>query len=245
MLESNELVVVSGSSWKTTGGDDCGLGENLKETESCSITLGVKKPTIVTNSEESNYPNKAMVTAIFVVVTYIFSKRLIELQGHGDDASFFVGCAYYTEHTAPVFEIDGPGATSGANVFVREIIDDDATRWWQAMLAQGAEWVAGFTIGKNADQFLSPWANELEKEISLVWKKSFKSHKSEAGPPSASRTQDCRLHSTNYELCTAGEMASLLPIHNLYRQPVEFQWSQFSFLPPGGIESLDLQFDRL
>lgn len=143
-IYGDQIVVSGHSNWKVTGDEGCELSGSSKETESCPITIGVREPILITG-DDFDY-RKDVIIALIAAVAYIFSKRLVELQGEGDDTSLYAGRVYYTQNLAPVLEAESPSTTpsSSANKLDVDIgdSDDNTARWWQGILAKGRAWVA-------------------------------------------------------------------------------------------------------
>lgn len=249
-VNSDQLIVFGHSSWNITGSDGCGLGGSLKDTGPCPITIGVRNPTTLTDGIEPNHSRKGVITAIITAVAYIFSKRLVELQGDGDGASLLAGNVSYTKNVAPIVESESadsaPGSASReADVYIGEA-DDEITRWWQALLAQGQGWMARVATDSKG-HFLAPWALSIGDKIApRIQRSGSKLQTWEGSPPSALRAKEllidfCRLHNANNEFSAAIAVASILPIHNLYGLPVNYQWSQLNHLPHQYSETLDFR----
>ncbi|KAL1983795.1 hypothetical protein VTN96DRAFT_9881 [Rasamsonia emersonii] len=257
-VDCGGLVAYGHSSWEITGRADCGLGGTRKDTECCAIILGVRKATPVTIDADWNsggdhgiHSSKGVVAAIVLGMAYVFSRRLVELQGQGDDVSLSNGYVHYTESVAAVLHDDeeqGP-SDSYADVYVGDV-DDDASRWWQAVLAPGQGWKAVIATDERGP-FLAPWATRIGNGLSFRIRQERKAVRT-AGvcPPSSSRAmqflQDfCRLHNAGTAFSIAIATVLLLPVHNLYGSPVKIQWQRLHQLhrQNGGV-SLDKQLEN-
>ncbi|PTU21620.1 hypothetical protein P175DRAFT_0531142 [Aspergillus ochraceoroseus IBT 24754] len=84
-LECDQLTVFGYSSWNVSGSKECGLGGTRVNTEQCPIGIGVRKATLLAYRSGGDTPGSALLIALISAVAYIFSKRLVELQGNKDN----------------------------------------------------------------------------------------------------------------------------------------------------------------
>ncbi|PLN75288.1 hypothetical protein BDW42DRAFT_189368 [Aspergillus taichungensis] len=207
IVVDNQLTALGFSNWAITGCRQCGLGGTLKNTECCPIILGIRKVTSFRAQTHKDCPRRKIITAIALAVAYIFSKRLVELQGQEDDVSLRPGHLYYTNKYA----------TPCSGIFVGEV-EDEACRWWQALLATGQGWKAEIAADSEGDKFTC-----LVRSV----RNSPEQHS--FSPPSSIRAMEflrdfCVLHDAQSEIPIAMSIAFILPANNIYGLPVNLQW---------------------
>jgi len=138
-VDGDQLLVFGHSNWKTSGREDCELSGSSKTTEDFSLTIGARDPVFLNSEVFRKYSRKPITLSIIAAVTYILSKRLVELQGASESDSLSAGSA------APVIDKENPTSVLGSpdqiGVEIGDV-DNDTIRWWQAILAQGRGWIA-------------------------------------------------------------------------------------------------------
>ncbi|PLB34545.1 uncharacterized protein BDW47DRAFT_134295 [Aspergillus candidus] len=224
VVADNQLTALDFSNWAITGCWQCGLGRTLKDTACCPRILGIRKATSPKTQTHKDWPRKRTITAIAQAVSYIFSKRLVELQGQGDGISLRPGHLYYTNNVAAVSQAETPqSATSCTSIFVGEVEDDG----WKAEIAADSE-----------GSFLAPWVVQLEDKFTCRHKFS---------PPSSIRAMEllrdfCVFHDAQSEIPIAMSIALMLPANNIYGLPVNLQWQ---LIDNSRFQSSENNIDRL
>lgn len=231
-VDGGELLAYGYSTWEISGPKECGLGGCSKSTGRCPIVIGVRNITMVNADDEGlrscgesgvRFSN-GMTTAIVLGLAYIFSQRLIELQGQGDGASLSAGYMHYTDCAAAVHE----GNEKETPVSYTDIsignVEDDAKRWWQAVLAPGQGWEAVVATDIEGP-FFAPWAIRTGNKLSFkIRQEGCLGGTPDISPPSSTRAikflrDFCRLHNAGTEFAVAVATALLLPVHNHYSLP--------------------------
>ena len=201
----------------------------MKDTECCPIILGIRKATSFRAQTHKDCSRRRIITAIALAVAYIFSKRLVELQGQGDSTSLRPGHLYYTNNVAAVSQAETPqSVTCSSGICVGEV-EDEACRWWQALLATGQGWKAEIAADSEGS-FLTPWAVQLEDKFTCLVRSSRNSSEQHSfSPPSSIRAMEflrdfCVLNDAQSEIPIAMSIAFMLPTNNIYGLPVNIQW---------------------
>lgn len=93
VTDGDTLLVYGHSRWEATGSKECGLGETVKNTGGCPLILGVRRATSVDIGDAMIQQdiNIGKIAVLVLGLAYIFSQRLIELQGQGDGVSLSGG----------------------------------------------------------------------------------------------------------------------------------------------------------
>ncbi|KAL5592786.1 hypothetical protein FOBRF1_013094 [Fusarium oxysporum] len=135
------------------------------------------------------------------------------------------------------------------------LIDEDAARWWSAVLAPEQGWKASIPNGKY--QFLSPWSTTLASACRLVLAGTRRnaSLDHQQCPTFDTAVQYikgyCALHSLDAQNRTALVAALFSPLANLERRTVQLPLPQSSFKPSSAASQDSIwgsdvhQFDRL
>lgn len=96
-----------------------------------------------------------LIIVLTLSLAYVFSQRLVELQGQEDkNVKLKAGYTYYTDKSALVVNIGGSTNALYTDIFISSV-DSIIMRQWRAILAPGQGWRT--VVGESADyQFISP-----------------------------------------------------------------------------------------
>ena len=218
--------------WVVSGKEICGLGKKMRRSTLNSMTMGVADPTSVflNGTAWESWSGRTKVTGegnLIAVLTlglaYVFSQRLIELQGQGDeDAKLKAGHTYYTDESAPVVDAGGSISEHYTDIFIGSV-DSATSRWWRAILAPGQGWRT--VVGESANrQFTSPWGVHIKGSLRFrIRQETRASHNSlHTTTPSSEQAIEilssfCELHDAADQFAAAVVAALFLPVHNYYR----------------------------
>lgn len=106
-------------------------------------------------------------------------------------------------------------------------VDEQAARWWSAILAPAQGWKATIFQNDEEDPFVSPWSVDMDdkQRLKIRWSKGNDELSNAAHPPleplSSMRALElliefCELHGIQSQLLAAIPVAMNLPIHNCY-----------------------------
>lgn len=218
--------------WVVSGKETCGLGRTMRRSTLNSMTLGVTDPTSVflngTVWESWSGRTKAtgegnLIAVLALGLAYVFSQRLIELQGQeGEDAKLKAGYTYYTDESAPVVDAEGSSNEHYTDIFIGSV-NSVTTSWWRAILAPGQGWRT--VVGESANrQFTSPWGVYIKDSLRFrIRQETAASHNSlHTTTPSSEQairmlSSFCKLHDAADQFAAAVVAALFLPVHNYYR----------------------------
>lgn len=148
----NHLFVQGTSTWK--GSEDCNMPSQERHLQ---IPVSIKCPiplSLSADIDESYLEwftlEESHIAVLMCAWSYILSARWAELMPEAILA--------YTEGTA--YNSDGSGDQNSVTVDIGGV-DDDAVRWWTAILAIGG-WEAYIVAGEN--RYRSPWSTNLPAE---------------------------------------------------------------------------------
>lgn len=219
------LFVRAQATWSASKESDCGVGGRQK-TRAASLAIGVRQPasTCLGNEafcaspsqEDGPSSRRNMVGVLTLGWLYIFSAEMVDRRLHENAAMA------YTHSRAEVASLEG-GVHGVVDI---GDVDEQAARWWSAILAPDQGWKA--TIFQNdEDPFVSPWSVAMDdkQRLKIRWSKHIDGLSSAEHPPmeppSARRALDlliqfCELHGIQSQLFAAIPVAMNLPIHNCY-----------------------------
>ncbi|KAI9715647.1 MAG: hypothetical protein M1812_005799 [Candelaria pacifica] len=224
---SRASCVRTHSTWCVADDGGCGVG-GIAKTRPASLQLGVRAPIslaltgtsfcswIGVEGERSNTGNFVAILALGW--SYILSAQLVEMQGQ--DGAELV----YMDRTARGYSLDEAdlgAATIRVNVGA---VDEEAARWWAAVLAPGQGWQA-IVSRTNSATYLSPWSVSVEKKQHFVleWATNLPRSMSSDGstPPSSMKalellTEFCALHDLGSQLFAALTTTMTFPTLNHY-----------------------------
>lgn len=150
--------------------------------------------------------------------SYIFSARWAELMPGAE--------LNYTEKHAK-YDNNERDERTEVMVDVGDV-DDNAARWWAAILASGEGWQAGLTLEQT--RFRSPWSTALEPDtkFTICYRKPL--HHASATAPSSTAAlrflaEYCELH--NIADQTIAALSSTLFLPSLYSNPVSLPTPNF------------------
>lgn len=191
------------------------------------LQLGVKSPTLVKWNGTSfcqwvgiqgENRTKNYISILALAWSYILSVRLLEMQGQGNSE------ITYTESTAIGYQHE-TGARFAADITV-DIgdVDENASRWWAAILAPGQGWKAMVSCSDDV-MYLSPWSVRVEDErcFSIHWRAtpscsqdSFLSTPLSSTKACELLIEFCSLHHLGSQCFTALATTLTFPTHNHY-----------------------------
>ena len=228
---SKALCVQASSTWAVTDDTDCGLAKKEKAIPSW-VQIGTQAPIpckfggdsfcrwIGATNERRNQSNYLAVLTLGW--SYILSARLVETQGNGSKM-------VYTNSVATSYYETGNRCAPTTSVDVSELDEDDAFRWWMAVLAPGQGWKA-IVSHEEDGEYLAPWSVSLEDthRITLKWQKGrpTEGNKSNSSPPSSKKafqflSRFSLQHNLHSQFLVALATAMLFPTHNYHGKIIQ------------------------
>jgi hypothetical protein len=218
--------------WVVSGKESCGLGKKIRQSPLNAMTMGVTNPTSVflTGTAWQSWSGHAkasgegnLIAVLTLGLAYVFSQRLVELQGQEDEgAKLKAGHTYYTDKSAPVINVGGSTDALYTDIFIGSV-DSITTRWWRAILAPGQGWRT--VVSESADcQFTSPWGVHVKDSLRFrIRQETTVLHNLlPTTIPSSEQAMKmlssfCELHNATDQFAAAVVAALFLPVHNYYR----------------------------
>lgn len=206
--------------------EGCTVGDNIK-TIPALLQLGIQSPTPVDWNGtsfrqwvgiEGENTTRNYISILALGWSYILSVRLLEMQGQGGAE------IAYTQSIATGYKREvGDRIAAGITVDIGDV-DEDAARWWAAILAPGQGWKA--IVSRNDDVvYLSPWSVcvEDEQRFDIAWGgTSSPSHDSVVSTPPSSNdafellSRFCLLHDLGSQCFAALAVTLTFPTLNHY-----------------------------
>lgn len=229
------ILTAASSTMRVAEADECDVRDTTKEIRA-ALLIGIQSPIAcnlsgscfrqwqATGSENQKTPNFTGILSL--AWAYILSTNLIERQQQkGAEIIYTNSTASWRHHDvmdrnaedAPSIEID-----IGK-------VDENAARWWAAVLAPNQGWKAIVTK-KNGEVYLSPWSLSLEGEpgFSVVWQdtSTFNLGSAACSPPSSQTAlrllaEFCSLHDLGKQFLAAFSAALTFPTHKQYEIAIE------------------------
>ena len=210
------------STWQTSDGN-CKLEPRVLQYQ---LLLGVQRSTACAftddsrfkswpgvqgtddNAEEGNY-----LAVLFFAWAYILSVTWLEIQ----PACFLQSDRVrYLDYQVQGLE-DGDWRLQGSLEINLDYAEDDAARWWAALLSPGEGWRA--TISRNGQVYRSPWSvcNTDTRRFKL--RRETKWHHCDNVPPSSKEARKflsefCRAYKLRGQCSAALAAAMFIPFHN-------------------------------
>ena len=169
---TSTLYLEAHSTFRVANNEGCTVGNNIK-TIPALLQLGVQSPTPVNWNGtsfrqwvgiEGENTTRNYISILALGWSYILSVRLLEMQGQGGAE------IAYTQSMATGYKGETRDKiAAGFTVNIGDV-DEDAARWWAAILAPGQGWKA--IISRNDDVvYLSPWSVcvENEQRFGVAW----------------------------------------------------------------------------
>ncbi|PYI35268.1 hypothetical protein BP00DRAFT_363051 [Aspergillus indologenus CBS 114.80] len=218
---NGRLYLRARATWEVADGGDCGVSGKRKA-RAASIPIGVQRPTPLrfgndafsVDEHDIDKPGvqRNVITVLVLAWLYIFSAELVERMQGGSTL-------VYTDSQADVTSVDDT-----YNAIDVGDVDQDAARWWAAILAPGPGWRATI-MQTGSDRFLSPWSTTGDGHPPAAFPKvrvgKPRGACSSIVPPSARQALGylvdfCRHHGVSGQLFAALATAITLPTHNCY-----------------------------
>lgn len=188
------ILTAASSTMRVAKADKCNIHETTKEIRA-ALLIGIQSPIACnlsgtcfrqwreTISEDQRTPNFTGILSL--AWAYILSAHLIETQQQkGAEVIYTNSIASWQHHD--VMERNAEDALS-IEIDIGKV-DENAARWWAAILAPKQGWKAIVTK-KSGDVYLSPWSLSLEGEpgFSVVWQdiRSLTPGSAACSPPSS------------------------------------------------------------
>lgn len=220
------LYLEAYSTFRAAKNEGCTVGDNTKIIPAL-LQLGVKYPTPVNWNGtsfrqwvgiEGKDRTRNYISILALAWSYIFSVRLLEIQSQGGAEMV------YTPSMATGYKHEtGDGTAASITVNIGDV-DEDAARWWAAILAPGQGWKA--IVSRSHDAvYLSPWSVcvEDERRFGIDWgtTSSLSQDPVVSTPPSSKNafeflTKFCLLHDLGSQCFAALATTLTLPTHNHY-----------------------------
>ncbi len=221
------LFLEAHSTFRVAKDEGCGVGDKIK-TIPALLLLGVKSPTPLAwtgtsfyqwvGIEGENNSARNFISILALGWSYILSARLLEMQGQGSAG------IVYTQSTATGYNHDtGDRAAATITIDIGDV-DEDAARWWAAILAPDQGWKAVVSQDDH-EVYLSPWSVCVgdEQRIGLDWRTNplLSQDSTVSTPPSSKKafellTGFCLLHDLGSQFFAALATTLTFPTHNHY-----------------------------
>ncbi|KAL8645006.1 MAG: hypothetical protein Q9210_006954 [Variospora velana] len=220
------LFLEAHSTFQVGKNEGCTASGNVKNIPAL-LLLGVKSSTLVNWNGTSFHQwvgiegenrTKNYISILALAWSYILSVRLLEMQGQGDTE------IAYTESTAIGYKHETGDRIAATITIDIGDVDENATRWWAAILAPGQGWKA--MVSRSDDVvYLSPWSVRVEDErrFGIGWRATLSSSQNSilSTPPSSTQAFEllvkfCSLHNLGSQCLAALATALTFPTHNHY-----------------------------
>ncbi|KAK2811595.1 hypothetical protein FQN50_001937 [Emmonsiellopsis sp. PD_5] len=226
--DGKALHVQASSTWRITASEaaNCGLAGREKEVHG-SLQIGIEAP-IPCRFEGDSFrrwtggPDEPRDMPGYLGVlalgwSYILSARLVEMQGEGAGMS-------YTSLMVPGYLREPEDANAPPFIIDLGEVDEDAARWWAAILSPSEGWKA--IISRRDDgEYLAPWSVSRNdaRNIGIKYRTNgLRSENSLApNPPSSSKAyeylaQFSSLHNLGSQFLMGLTTAMTFPTHNFH-----------------------------
>lgn len=190
----------------------------------CSLSGTCFRQWKATGSEDPKTPNFTGILSI--AWAYILSTHLIETQQQKGAGVIYTNSTACSQH-GDVMDRNANAAPS-IEIDIGKV-DENAGRWWAAILAPNHGWKAIVTKTKG-EVYLSPWSLTLEGEpgFSIGWQDTATLDPGSAAcsPPSSQTAlrllaEFCSLHDLGKQLLAAFPAALTFPTHKQYEMAIE------------------------
>ncbi|KAJ5591482.1 uncharacterized protein N7459_001851 [Penicillium hispanicum] len=229
------IVTTASSTLRVVDTDKC----NIRDTEKvprAALLMGIQSPISCHLSRTSFRPwraswkedqNKPNFTGILALAwAYVLSTRLVEmLQQEGAEIIYTNSSASYHHDDVKVRSMEN---SPSIEINIGKT-DENAARWWAAILAPNQGWKAIFTQ-RNGDVYLAPWSVSLEKgpAFNVVWQSisSLVTGSAAYSPPSSQTAlrflaEFCFLHDLGKQFLAAFSATLTFPTHKQHEICIE------------------------